>query len=300
MSGMKVVIAGGSGLVGRALRERLAGEGWSVVVLSRRPGDGAVAWDGRSLGPWAGEMAGADAVVNLCGASVGTRPWTPGRRRELRRSRLDPTRALVAAIGALPAADRPRVLVNASGTDRYAGGDDDPAGEDAPATDSFLARLCADWEAEAEVARALGVRVVLARMSLVVAPDAPAVQLLAVPARLGYGGAIGGGAQWVTWVDLTDAVGIVAQALVDPALDGAVNVCAPDAVRQRDLGVLLARIVGMPVRLPVPAWPLRLAMGEQSSLLLASRRVAPARALAAGYRFTEPDIEGSLRRALGR
>jgi uncharacterized protein (TIGR01777 family) len=190
--------------------------------------------------------------------------------------------------------------VNASGTDRYAGGGDDPAGEDAPAADSFLARLCADWEAEAEVARSLGVRVVLARMSLVVAVDAPAVRLLALPSRLGFGGPIGSGRQWVSWVDIADVVGIVARSLEDPALDGPVNACAPDAIRQRDLGQLLAGIVGMPVRLPVPASLLRLTMGEQSSLLLASRRVAPARALATGYRFAEPDLERSLRRALGR
>jgi uncharacterized protein (TIGR01777 family) len=301
---MRVAVAGGTGLIGRALVERLVAEGWEVTVLTRGgwapAGARAVTWDGRTSGPWTRDVAGADAIVNLCGASVGARPWTPGRRRELRSSRLEPTRALVAAIAEIPAAHRPRVLVSASGTDVYEGQDAVPATEATPSSDTFLARLTLDWEAEAARARDAGLRVVFARFSMVIGPGALAVRLQALPARLGLGGPIGSGHQWVSWIDLADAVGIVELALRDDRIDGPVNVCAPGAVPQREMAATLARVVGCPVRLPVPAWPVRVAMGEQSTLLLGSRRIHPERALDAGYRFGEVDLERSLRRALGR
>jgi uncharacterized protein (TIGR01777 family) len=300
---MRVVVAGGTGLIGRALVARLLAAGEQVSVLTRagRVPDGAraVDWDGRTLGPWTTALDGADAVVNLCGASVGSRPWTPRRRRALRVSRLQPTAALVAALAEMPEGRRPRVLVNASGTDLYEGQDREPATEANLPSDTFLARLTLDWEAETARARELGLRVVLARFSMVIGPGALAVRLQALPVRLGFGGPIGSGRQWVSWIDLADAVGIVELALGDDRLDGPVNVCAPGAVPQREMGATLARVVGCPMRLPVPAWPVRVAMGEQSTLLLGSRRMHPERALAAGYAFAELDLERSLRRAMG-
>jgi uncharacterized protein (TIGR01777 family) len=297
---VNVVVAGGSGLIGRALVERLRADGSAVTVLSRRPGPGRVTWDGRTPGPWTETLADADAIVNLCGASVGARPWTPGRRRELRDSRLDPTRALVQALASLPTERRPRVLVNASGTDVYEGQDAVPATESTPPSGTFLARLTLDWEAEAARARTLGLRVAFARFSMVVGPGALAIRLQALPARLGFGGRIGSGRQWVSWIDLVDAVGIVELLLRDRTIDGPVNVCAPVPVAQAEVSAALARVVGCPISLPVPAWPVRLAMGEQSTLLLGSRRMHPERAITAGYTFRELDVERSLRRSLGR
>ncbi|MFN8622701.1 MAG: TIGR01777 family oxidoreductase [Chloroflexota bacterium] len=301
---MKVVIAGGSGLVGRALVAQLSAERSDVTVLSRStrpvPDATVVRWEAIHAGAWREAFDGADAVVNLCGASVGTRPWTPRRRAELIRSRIEPTRALVEAIAAIPSERRPRALVNASGTDVYQGTDELPATEASPPADTFLGRLVLAWEAEARRAEALGVRVSLARMSLVVGPGSAAVRLVALPARLGFGGPIGDGRQWVSWIDLRDAAAILGLLTRDGAPAGPVNVCAPDAVPQAELGRILARIWGIPLRLPVPAAPLRLVLREQSALALGSRRVSSARIESAGHVFAHADLEASLRWALGR
>lgn len=303
---MKVVIAGGSGMLGRALAQSLVTDGAEVVVLSRTTpsasalvGVRAVHWDGRSLdGAWTGELAGADAVVDLCGLSVGTWPWTGGTRARLRSSRLQPRGALVQAMGGLPATKRPRIFVAISGTDGYVGADTEPATEGTPFADTFLGALCRDWEAAAQPAADLGVRVVVARTCVVIAPGAPALARLALPSRLFVGGRIGSGQQWFSWVHITDWVAAVRLMLRDDSLAGPINVGGPAPLRQAEVAHALGRILHRPAALPTPAFAIKLVLGGQADLVLGSRRVSSARLAGAGMAFTWPDFESAARDAL--
>lgn len=303
---MKVVIAGGTGMLGRVLGGSLAADGIEIVVLSRRTGNPAppagvrvAPWDGRTLERvWASELAGADAVVDLCGLSVGTWPWTSGTRARLRSSRLEPRAALVEAIAGLAAADRPRTLLAISGTDGYVGSDAVPAGEDTPLADTFLGRLCADWEAAAQPAADLGVRVVIARSSVVVATGAPVLARLALPVRLFVGGRIGSGRQWFSWVHVADWVAAMRRLLDDPAFEGPVNIASPGALQQAEVARALGRVLRRPSLVPTPALAVRLVLGGQADLVLGSRRVAPARLHAAGFEFVWADFEAAVRDVL--
>ena len=302
---MKVLVAGGSGLIGRAVCVALRDAGHDPVVLTRgsRPwladGTRAVTWSPPALGLWTQELAGAGAVINLAGETVGRWPWTASRKRVLRDSRLIPTRALVDAIAALPADQRPKVLLSASGTDVYEGRDARPADEETSPGDSFLARLSVDWEAEASRAERLGIRVVLLRISLVVAPRASSLRLLALPFRLFVGGPVGSGRQWISWIDLSDVVGLILCALQSEGMRGPVNFAAPDPRPQAEFGRTLAQVIGRPSRLRTPAWVIRFVLGDMAALALGSRRVWPAKALKAGYLFQKPRLEEALIAAFG-
>ncbi len=302
---MKVAIAGGSGLLGTALSRALIELGHEVVVLtrggSRTPeGTRAVIWKPPLVDGWAAEIADAGAIINLAGATIGRWPWTSGRKRLLRDSRLGATRALVQALAQLPAERRPHVLLSASGTDVYVGRDDAPADEETLPGDSFLARLCLDWEAEACRAEALGVRVVLMRTSSVIARGAPFIGVVSFPFRLFLGGPLGRGRQWVSWIDLVDAVGLYLFALVSEDVRGPFNVAAPDSRQQAAFARATGSALHRPSWLPAPAWTIRLLLGEQATLPLGSRRIWPAKALGAGYTFQRPRLEDALAAALRR
>jgi len=191
-------------------------------------------------------------------------------------------------------------LVNASGSYVYEGRDEQPASEEAPPVDSFLSRLCLDWEAVAKRAEALDVRVVLLRPSLVLAPGAPVLARLVLPVRFFLGGPVGSGRQWLSWIALEDAVGLIRRAITGWDIEGPLNLAAPDEVRQGDFAGLLGRALRRPAAVVTPAWLVRLILGEQQTLVLGSRRVAPAKALAASYEFRVPKLEHALRRAPGR
>jgi uncharacterized protein (TIGR01777 family) len=303
---VKVVLAGGSGLIGRALCDALVDAGHEPVVLTRhrrRPrqllaGVRSVPWAPPVLDDWAAELGDAGAVINLAGESIGRWPWTRGRKRALLESRLQATGALVEAVGRLPVGRRPAVLLSASGTDVYEDRDAKPADESTPPADTFLSRLCLTWEAEALRAEALGLRVVLMRTSPVMAPGAPVLRVLSLPFRLFAGGRLGSGRHWMSWVDIGDAVGLYLWALESNGIHGPLNVTAPDPRRQSDFGRVLAAALHRPSWFPTPAWVVRLALGDQATLALGSRRVWPARALASGYAFRRPRLEDSLTRAL--
>ncbi|MFN8519525.1 MAG: TIGR01777 family oxidoreductase [Chloroflexota bacterium] len=255
-----------------------------------------MAWDGQTLdGAWTTEPARADAVVDLCGLSVGTWPWTAGTRARLRSTRLEPRAALVDAIRGLDAAVRPRTLVGISGTDGYVGSDATPAGEGTPLADTFLGRLCADWEAAALPAADLGVRLVIARSAVVVAPGAPVLARLSLPVRLFVGGRIGSGRQWFSWVHIDDWVRAIRRLLDDQGLDGPVNIASPGALHQAEVARALGRVFHRPSLVPTPAVAVRLVLGGQADLVLGSRRVAPARLQAAGFDFAWTDFEAAVR-----
>jgi uncharacterized protein (TIGR01777 family) len=306
----RILIAGGSGMLGRHLVEFWQAAGHEVTVLSRRPDRRATpAETGPRLVAWRPPLvdrvlldavAWADAIVNLAGESIGTRPWLPGRRKALRQSRLDATGALVQAIAELPPADRPAVLVNASGADVYGDRADEPCAETTTPGDSFLAGLVLDWEAAALKAQAHGVRVVVGRTAFIVAADAPAFRLLALPTRLFAGGPIGGGRQVFSFVGLSDVVGLYDLAAQSPELSGPVNFAAPTAPTQAEVARILGRLLHRPARLPLPAIVLRLMLGGQADVLLHGRRVIPEKALAAGFEFATPTFAEAAAVALGR
>jgi len=306
---MRIAIAGGSGLIGRRLAAALLADGQMVSILSRRVdrarrrlplGVEVVRWDpGGDRGAVAGVLRGTDAVVNLAGESIGGRPWTPRHKRAILASRLRATGAIVEGIERLPAGERPAVLVNASGIDVYGDRRDFELTEDGPTSDTFLARVSLAWEAAALHAERLGLRVVLCRTALVIAADAPAFRLLALPYRLFLGGRLGRGDQPFTWIHVDDVVGLYSLALGDPSITGPLNLVAPETLLQREVARAIGRVLGRPAAVPAPAALLRLALWGQADLLLHGRRAVPAKAIAAGYVFRYPTIEAALREALG-
>src|SRR3990172_2445843 len=309
---MRVVVAGGSGLIGRALVASLIRDGVSVDVLSRDPGSrGRHAPDGARLLGWDPSdratvpelprtRAGADAVANTSGVPIGPWPWTPWGRGAIVASRVGTNDRLVEAMASLGPDERPRAFIAAAGTDAYTGLDAEPATEatDVSGTVGFLEQLSRDWEAAADRARPLGIRVVTVRTSFVLARKGGLLSLLALPVRLGLGGRYGSGEQWFSWILLDDLVAVYRRAIDDTTIDGPVNAASPDPRRQRDVARVLARVLRRPSWLPVPGWLLRLVLRGEATLLLGSRRVMPARLLAAGFRFSRPDLEDALRDAL--
>lgn len=311
---MRVVIAGGSGLIGRALTASLLHDGVTVDVLSRDPervsgrlpgGVRTIPWDPTDTGrlrELGGVLSGADAIVNVSGVPVGPLPWTPGRKRAIVASRVGTNDVIAEAIATLDPAVRPGVLVSAAGTDGYTGLDATAATEatETGGTEGFLAQLGRDWEAAALGTSTSGVRVVMIRTSFVLASGSDLLGLLALPVRLGFGGRYGDGRQWFSWIHLDDLVAVYRRAIDDSTLSGPIIASSPTPCRQLDLAASLARILQRPNWFRVPAWLLRLILRGESTLLLGSRRVVPSRLIASGFSFSYPELDGALRQALGK
>jgi len=298
---MRVLVTGATGLVGRALVRALAARGDEVLALSRRPapeglpaGARAVQGDPARPGPWQEALATCDACVSLAGEPVAEGRWTEARKRAIRDSRVEATRN----VAAVAATRGPRVLVAGSAVGWYGSRGDEVLDETSPPADDFLARTCVEWEGAADAA-APRARVVKVRTGIVLARDGGALPKLALPFRLLAGGPIGDGAFWQPWIHLADEVGILLLALDDARAEGAMNATAPEPVRNRDLARALGRVLHRPSLLPTPALAIRAAMGEMASVVLASQRAVPARALALGYRFRFPALEPALRDLLG-
>jgi uncharacterized protein (TIGR01777 family) len=306
---MRIVIAGGSGFLGRRLTPSWLNAGHEVTVLTRNPqttsgrvhaGAIALRWNPPNVDDHlVAAIRGADAVVNLAGAPIGGRPWTPGHKRAILRSRLDATGAIVEAMGRLSAADRPKVLVNAAGIDVYGDRPNGEVTEESPPGESFLARVVVAWEDAASAAEALSVRVVMARTALVVAPEALAWRLVLLPFRLFVGGPLGSGRQRFTWIHVDDAVGIYDLAIRNGSIRGPLNTVAPDVPTQRELGRAIGRVMRRPAFFPVPSFVLRLALWGQADIVLHGRVAVPAKALAAGYQFRFPTVESAICDVIG-
>jgi uncharacterized protein (TIGR01777 family) len=299
---MRIVVAGGSGFLGEPLVRRLMGRGDDVAVLSRNParvsaGRG-VAWDAQTQGAWTSEIAAADAVVNLAGESVGDGRWTDERKARLVSSRLDATGAVVRALRDAP---RPgRVLVNASAVGYYGFRSEEELDETAPRGEGFLADLVDRWEAAARDAETAA-RLVVLRFGVVLASDGGALKKMMLPFKLGGGGPVGSGRQWMSWIDREDAVRVVEWAIDTPEARGVYNATAPEPVRNRDFARSLGRALHRPSLIPAPAFALRLAFGEMAEeMLLGGQRVVPRRTEREGFRFDAPTLEASLTRQLGR
>ncbi len=293
---MHVVITGASGLIGGALISELRRRGVSVTAVSRNPrahsalsGVNWTSWDGLT-----DAVSGAAGVVHLAGEGIVDQRWSSARKEALRNSRLDTTRQVVQAIQ--EAGEQPAILVSASAIGYYGNQVERESTESAPAGDDFLARLCVDWEAESHDA---GVRTVNVRTGIVMAKAGGALPRLLLPFRLGLGGPIGFGRAWWSWIHIDDAVGVILHALEHAHVEGALNLTAPNPVRNRDFSRALGRAVKRPALMPVPPLALKLMLGEGASVLLASQRILPTRTLDLGYRFKFTDIDAALQDLVG-
>lgn len=291
---MQVVIAGGTGFLGRALAASLRRDGHLVVVLSRRARTGRkdeVTWtpDG-SVGPWAAALESADAVVNLAGEGIADARWTVQRKQALIDSRLRATTSLAAAIAGL--ASPPRVFLSGSGVGYYGPHDDGYVTEDTAPGHDFLGRLATEWEA-ATSAAAGRTRVVLLRTGLVLGAEGALAKML-LPFKLGVGGRLGSGRQWMPWIHVDDWVRMVRFLIDDGRAAGPFNLSGPVPVTNEEFTRALGRALHRPTVLPVPAFALRLALGELSDALLTGQRAVPAKATALGFTFTYPDVQSAL------
>jgi uncharacterized protein len=301
-SPLHVAVSGASGLIGTALVSHLTARGHRVTRLVRRaPGPGEISWDpaGGRLDP--ADLEGVDAVIHLAGENVGAR-WTASRKSRIRGSRIVGTRLLSETLARLRR--RPAVLVSASAIGIYgdrgdeilteASNSGDPAGD-------FLVSVAEEWEAAADPARAAAIRVVHPRFGIVLSPAGGALKKLLLPFRLGVGGRIGSGLQWMSWVSLDDAVGAIDHVLSNATLQGPVNVTSPEPATNRDFTRTLGRVLSRPAVFPVPAPALRLALGEMAdSTILTSVRVLPVRLAETSYRFRHTNLESALRHVLGK
>jgi uncharacterized protein len=298
---MKILITGSTGLVGSALVRELKQAGHTLCRLVR-PQTNAQAvcgdqgfdanWD-PVTGELGGAAVGADAVVNLAGASIADGRWTPERKKLLRSSRVDTTRALVNALTKMAA--RPRVMVSASAIGFYGNRGEEVLTETSPPGSEFLSEVAHDWEREAEKAEALGIRVVLLRMGVVLAKHGGALPRMARPFRMGGGGKLGSGQQWMSWISLDDVVAIFRLALENGDVRGAVNVVSPQPVRNAEFTRELASVLHRAALFHAPAFALRWMLGEMAdALLLSSQCVAPAQLEKLGYKFLHPDLASTL------
>jgi hypothetical protein len=298
---MHVVVTGSRGLVGSALVPFLATGGHRVTRLVRgmAAGPDETAWDPSRGLVDASRLDGVDAVVHLAGENIAAGRWTPARKAEIRRSRVDGTRNLCAVLARLP--HPPNVFVSASAIGLYGDRGAEILTEESASGTGFLAEVCREWEAATEPASQAGIRVVNLRFGMVLSPTGGALKKMLLPFRLGMGGRIGDGRQFTSWIALDDVIGAIHHALCEESVRGPVNAVAPEPVSNAEFTRTLARVLRRPTLLPVPAFAARLAFGEMAdALLLAGARVLPTRLQASGYRFRFPDLESALRHLLGR
>lgn len=308
---MRIIITGGSGLIGRALANSLAADQHEVVLLSRSPGRvtnlpsnvRAVAWDGHTAQGW-GELAdGAGAIVNLAGESIageGFLPlrWSDERRQRIRDSRINAGRAVTAAVAG--ATQKPRVVIQASAIGYYGVHGDEALDESAPAGNDFLANVCREWEASSAGVETAGVRRVIIRIGVVLSTQGGALTRVLLPYRLFGGGRFGSGRQYWSWIHLDDVVRAIRASIEDEQFAGPINLTAPNPHTNNDFGKTLGQVLGRPHWLPVPAFALKLPFGEVTTVVLDGQRVLPAKLQHAGFTFQFPQLAPALQDLLKR
>jgi len=297
---MKVAVTGSSGFVGSSLVPYFLKLGHRVTrVVRSHPGPGEVRWNPVSERVEQEKLEGYDAVIHLAGESVASGRWTPDKKNRIRESRLRGTRFLS---GVLAGLERPpKVFLSASAIGVYGDRGDEVLNEDSPAGKGFLAEVGGQWESATEPARAKGIRTVNMRIGLVLGITGGALEKMLPPFRMGLGGPLGSGRQYMSWISLDDLVGAMQHAMLRDTLEGPVNLVAPNPVTNAEFTRVLARVLRRPAFLPAPGFALRAILGEMAQeLLLASTRVEPARLKESGYRFRHPTLEKALRDILGK
>lgn len=297
--GMRIAITGASGFLGHALTAALRADGDHVVRIVRS-GRGStqpdeITWDpARDIPPEETQLSTMDAVVHLSGEPIAA-PWTVARRQRIRESRIDSTRLLAHMLATMERGPRTLICASAIGYYGYDCGDE-LLTEAAPRGPGFLAQVVADWEAAADAARQAGIRVVHVRSGIVLDPAGGILRAQLPLFRLGLGGQLGSGQQWVSWIALVDEIGVFRHALRDSALHGPINAVAPHPVRNTGFTATLGHALHRPAFLPVPRWPLRLLLGSDAAreVAFASQRVRPAAITAAGFQFQQPELEPAL------
>lgn len=297
---MRIFVVGGTGFIGFHLIERLLQDGHTVTALVRSPhktsrlpaGVATVAGDPTRPGHWQEEVRQAEAIINLAGFNIFAR-WTPKNKKLIRESRIHSTRNIVAAL--LPDRTPAQTLINASAVGYFGFDDGTDKNEDAPAGKDFLARVCVDWETEAFKASRKGTRVIAARIGIVLASNGGALARMLPAFRLGVAGRLGHGRQWFPWIHLDDLIAIFPFCLNHPEITGPLNCCAPHPVRNLEFTRTLGRVLHRPTILPAPAFAVRLALGELSSVVLEGARVLPGNLLRHGFSFRYPELEPALK-----
>jgi uncharacterized protein (TIGR01777 family) len=302
---MRVTLTGATGGIGRGLAEALIARGDEVTALTRSPeraagrlpqGVTAVGWDPVAGPAPADALAGRDAVVNLAGENVAQR-WTSEVKQRIRASRELGTRNLVE--GLRIAEPRPAALVSGSASGYYGPHGDERVGEDAPAGDDFLAAVSVAWEREAMEAEGLGMRVAIVRTGIVLDADSGALATMLTPFKLGVGGPVAGGRQYMPWIHREDEIGLLLAALDNPGFSGPVNGSAPEPATNRDFSRALGRALHRPAFAPIPAAAIKVLYGDMSQIVVKGVRMVPDRAAELGYTFRHPDLDEALRSTLG-
>ncbi|MBI5302712.1 MAG: TIGR01777 family protein [Chloroflexi bacterium] len=303
----RVIIAGGTGFLGRAFAQAAPQNEYELIALTRQPdkaknlpnGMRAVQWDGRTAEGWGDLANGAYALVNFAGASIGMPPipWSAERKRKIRESRVNAGHAIVAAVQATT--EKPRVVIQASAVGYYGSRGVQVITEETSAGNDFLARVCVDWESSTAETWSLGVRRVVIRTGLPLSKTDGVFPMLALPFKFFVGGPLGSGKQYVPWIHLADHIAAIHFLIDHAALRGAFNLSAPNPVTNAEFGRALGKAIKRPAWLPVPEIALKLALGEMADrLLLTSQRMMPTRLQQAGFKFKFPDVEPALRDAL--
>lgn len=300
---MRVIITGGTGLMGRALAKDLSERGYEVVILSRSPqkkADGlpegvrVLAWDGESAQGWQEAADGAHAIVNLAGENLSRGRWTDKMKQRFRDSRLKAGQAVVQAVE--QAQVMPRVVIQSSAVGYYGSHPEErQVTEKAPPGKDYLAKLCQEWENATAAVEQYGVRRAIIRTGVVLDEQSIALRRMAMPIKLFVGGPLGSGRQWLPWVHLTDEVDAIRYLIENARAEGPYNVCAPNTLTNRRFGAILARVLRRPYYFPVPAFLIKLLFGEMSMVVLEGQRAVPKRLQDQGFKFRYPDAESALR-----
>lgn len=303
---MKVIIAGGTGLIGRELAHNLSQEGHEVIVLSRNPEQGmgllkavrVAGWDAKTADGWGHLADGADAIINLPGQSIAGKAllptrWTEKRKHQIVQSRIDAARAIGEAVRA--ATHKPRVVIQASAVGYYGPCGDEIITESHPAGQDFLANVCAQWEQSSTPLEAMGVRSAIIRIGLVLSTEDGVLAKLMLPFHLFAGGPLGSGRQWYPWVHMADVIGVIRFLIATESAHGIYNLTTPNPLTNREFGKLLGKVMHRPLWLPVPAFAFKLAFGELATLILDGQRAVPQNLSALGYSFQFDDAEAALR-----
>ena len=302
---MRVVITGGTGVIGSAVARELGEAGHEVVILTRNTAKAgplpantrAVEWDGRTATGWASLLDGDTGIVHLAGEGIAEGRWTDEKKRRIRDSRVESGRAVLAAIQ--EAKEKPRVLLQGSAVGYYGPCGDEIVDESHPPGNDFLGRICVEWEASTAEAESLGVRRPILRTGIVLTPKGGALPKMAMPFRLGAGGSLGSGRQWFPWIHIADEVGAIRFLLEREDARGPFNLTAPNPLTNRDFSRALGRALHRPSFAFAPAFALKLALGEMADSILNGQRAVPRRLLELGYGFRYPEALGALQNLLG-